>query len=67
VVEAEFVLQIAEAPPGEGIMDLAGVLEACLKLPESSALIVEHLTAAQAPKALRFVAGLAAANGISFG
>ncbi len=48
-------------------MDLAGVLEACLKLPESSALIVEHLTAAQAPKALRFVAGLAAANGISFG
>lgn len=64
VVEAELVLHIAEVPPGDGVLDLAAVLTACRELPESSALIVEHLSAEAAPAALRVVSELATMLGI---
>ena len=65
-VESGFVLHISEAPPGEGIFDLAGVLQACRSLPDTSALIVEHLTEDQIVAALAYVAAVARDSGLAF-
>jgi sugar phosphate isomerase/epimerase len=65
-VENGFVLHIAEAPPGRGIFDLAGVLEACRSLPNSGAVIVEHLTEDQIAEAVAYVASLGRDIGFEF-
>jgi sugar phosphate isomerase/epimerase len=64
VVEPDLVLKIAEVPPGQGIMDLDGVLESCRHLPEDSSLIVEHFGPQESEAALRYVAELAARHGM---
>jgi sugar phosphate isomerase/epimerase len=64
VVEPDLVLKIAEVPPGQGIMDLDGVLESCRHLPDDSSLIVEHFGPRESEAALRYVAELAARHGM---
>jgi sugar phosphate isomerase/epimerase len=64
VVDPDLVLKIAEVPPGQGIMDLDGVLESCPHLPEDSSLIVEHFGPQESEAALRYVAELAARYGM---
>jgi sugar phosphate isomerase/epimerase len=64
VVEPDLVLKISEAPPGTGIMDLDGVMEACRSLPPESALIVEHFGPEESAAALRHVGELARRHGL---
>jgi sugar phosphate isomerase/epimerase len=64
VVEPELVLHVAEVPPGRGIIDLAAILETCRALPTGSALVIEHISAADAPDSVRHVSKLAAQAGI---
>ena len=64
VIEPDLVLKIAEVPPGQGIMDLDGVIESCRQLPEGSSLIVEHFGPRESEAALRHVGELAARHGL---
>jgi sugar phosphate isomerase/epimerase len=64
VVEPELVLHISEVPPGRGIIDLAAILETCSALPTGSALVIEHISAADTPDSVRHVSNLAAQAGI---
>jgi sugar phosphate isomerase/epimerase len=66
VVEPELVLHLSETAPGTGIMDLAAVLQSCTQLPDSSAVIIEHLDQDAARGAIRSVAQLADSAGIEF-
>jgi sugar phosphate isomerase/epimerase len=53
--DAEFVVHISEAPPGQGLLDLDAYFEVVAHLGEDTALIVEHLPADQAVAAIAYV------------
>ncbi|HEY8284710.1 MAG TPA: sugar phosphate isomerase/epimerase family protein [Chloroflexota bacterium] len=60
----ELVLHLAEAPPGEGLLDYAAFFEVCRVLGNGAALIVEHLNIEQLDPALAFVKAAARRHGI---
>lgn len=65
---ADFVVQIVEVPPGEGLVDLGALLRTCVdSLPPESTLIIEHLEAPLVATALARVRELATAEDIEFG
>jgi sugar phosphate isomerase/epimerase len=53
--DADFVVHISEAPPGEGHLDLDTFFEVVAHLGEDTAVIVEHLPADKALAAIDFV------------
>jgi sugar phosphate isomerase/epimerase len=53
--DAEFVVHISEAPPGQGVLDLDAFFEVVGHLGEDAAVIVEHLPADQALAAIAYV------------
>ncbi len=53
--DADFVVHISEAPPGEGHLDLDAFFEVVAHLGEDTAVIVEHLPEDQALAAIEFV------------
>jgi sugar phosphate isomerase/epimerase len=65
--QPELVLHLAEAPPGTGLLDYTAVFEVCRQLGENTALVVEHLPAAQVPAALAFIRQIAPLHGIELG
>jgi sugar phosphate isomerase/epimerase len=60
----ELVLHLAEAPPGEGMLDYTAFFEVCRTLGDGAALIIEHLAAEQVDAALGFVKDAARRHGI---
>jgi sugar phosphate isomerase/epimerase len=65
VLQADLVLHISEAVPGEGLLDLPSVLGTCSRLlPQPATLIVEHLGPHDAERALAHVRRVAADCGI---
>ena len=60
----ELVLHLDEVPPGTGLLDYDAFFAVCRQLGEGTALVVEHLAAAQVPQALDFVRRTAARQGI---
>jgi sugar phosphate isomerase/epimerase len=61
----ELVLHLAEAPPGQGLLNYAAFFDVCRGLGDGAALIVEHLTVEQMGSALAFVKDAARLHGIS--
>ena len=53
--DAEFVVHISEAPPGEGVLDLDAFFEVVRQLGEDTAVVVEHLPVDQAIAAIAYV------------
>lgn len=53
--DAELVVHISEAPPGQGVLDLDAFFEVVGQLGEDTAVIVEHLPADQALAAIAYV------------
>ncbi|MGX1932875.1 sugar phosphate isomerase/epimerase family protein [Microbacterium resistens] len=64
VVTDEFVCRTLEVPPGDGVLDYDAFFEVVRRLPDESALIVEHLTPEQTAGGVRFVRERALAAGI---
>jgi sugar phosphate isomerase/epimerase len=60
----ELVLHLAEAPPGEGLLDYAAFFDVCRGLGAGAALIVEHLEVEQLSGALAFVKDAARLHGV---
>jgi len=60
----EFVCRMLEVQPGEGVLDYDVFFEVVRRLPDGSALIVEHLTADRSAEGVRHVRELAIAAGI---
>jgi hypothetical protein len=68
VLQPDLVLHIAEAVPGDGLLDLPAMLETCrLLLPQPATLIVEHLGPDDAARAIAHVTRVAAGLGIELG
>jgi sugar phosphate isomerase/epimerase len=65
IVDADLVVHISEAPPGQGFLDLDVFFDVCSRLGEDTAVIVEHLPTDQARAAIQFVKQAASARGIS--
>jgi len=64
-IQAGLVLHIAEAVPGEGLLELPSVLDTCARLlPQPATLIVEHLGPHDAARAIAHVRRVAAECGI---
>lgn len=63
--EPELVLHLTEVAPGLGELDLTTFFSICRRLGDGVAIIVEHLPAAEAAEALRRVARLADASGMT--
>jgi sugar phosphate isomerase/epimerase len=63
-VTDDFVCRILEVPPGEGVLDFDVFFEVVRRLPDESALIVEHLTPEQSAAGVRYVRERALAAGI---
>lgn len=55
VVPATFVVHVAEAPPGEGLMDFDAFFEVCASFGDGAPLIVEHLDADRTEVAIRWL------------
>jgi sugar phosphate isomerase/epimerase len=55
VVPATFVVHVAEAPPGEGLMDFDAFFEVCASFGDGTPLIVEHLDVEGAEAAIRWL------------
>jgi L-ribulose-5-phosphate 3-epimerase len=55
VADPQLVVHISEAPPGAGLLDLDAFFEVVAHLGEDTAVIVEHLPAAQALAAIAYV------------
>jgi sugar phosphate isomerase/epimerase len=53
--DAELVVHISEAPPGQGALDLDVFFDVCQRLGEGAALIVEHLPRSEALAAISYV------------
>jgi sugar phosphate isomerase/epimerase len=66
VIGPDFVVHISEAPPGTGFLDLDAFFEIVRNLGEDTAVIVEHLPADQARKAIEVVKAAATGHGFSF-
>lgn len=64
MVTDEFVCRTLEVPPGEGVLDYDVFFEVVRRLPDGSALIVEHLTPEQSAAGVRYVRQRALAAGI---
>jgi sugar phosphate isomerase/epimerase len=62
----EFVVHLAEVPPGTGELDMAAFYDVCQKLGEGAGVVVEHLELKDVDEALRFAISSAAEHGISF-
>ncbi len=60
----ELVLHLAEAPPGDGLLDYGAFFAVCRTLGDGAALIIEHLTTDQLDPALVFVKDAARRHGI---
>jgi sugar phosphate isomerase/epimerase len=68
VLQPDLVLHIAEAVPGDGLLDLPAMLDTCrLLLPHPATLIVEHLGPDDAARAIAHVTRVAAGLGIELG
>lgn len=65
--QPELVLHLAEAPPGQGLLDYAALCAICHHLDDGAALIVEHLDARLVPPALEFVRRTGEQHGLMFG
>lgn len=63
-VTDEFVCRILEVQPGEGVLDYDAFFEQVRRLPDGSALIVEHLTPERSAEGVRYVRERALAAGI---
>jgi sugar phosphate isomerase/epimerase len=66
VTDADFVVHISEAAPGEGFLDLDAYFEVCTQLGEDTAVIVEHLPADRARAAIDYVKQAAQQRGHTF-
>jgi sugar phosphate isomerase/epimerase len=64
--DAELVVHVSEAPPGQGALDLDVFFEVCQRLGDRAALIVEHLPRDEALAAIGYVKLEAERRGISF-
>ena len=53
--DAELVVHISEAPPGEGLLDMDAFFDVVGRLGQDTAVIVEHLPADQALAAIAYV------------
>jgi sugar phosphate isomerase/epimerase len=60
----ELVLHLAEAPPGEGLLDYDAFFAVCRSLGDGAAMIIEHLTSEQVDRAITFVKGAALRHSI---
>lgn len=58
------MLHISETVPGEGLLDLPSVLDTCCGLPQPAKLIVEHLGADDAVRAIAHVTRVAIDSGV---
>ena len=63
-VTNDFVCRMLEVQPGEGVLDYDALFETVRRLPDGSALIVEHLTADRSAEGVRYVRDRALAAGI---
>ena len=66
VADADFVVHISEAAPGEGFLDLDAYFDVCTQLGEDTAVIVEHLPADKARAAIDYVKQAAKQRGHTF-
>jgi sugar phosphate isomerase/epimerase len=65
VLQADLVLHISEAVPGEGLLDLPSVLGTCSRLlPRPATLVVEHAGPGEVARAIAHVRRVAAEGGI---
>jgi sugar phosphate isomerase/epimerase len=64
--DAEFVVHISEAPPGQGVLDVDTFFEVVGYLGEDTAVIVEHLPADQALAAIAYVKHVAEERHFTF-
>ncbi|MGH2388969.1 MAG: sugar phosphate isomerase/epimerase family protein [Chloroflexota bacterium] len=60
----ELVLHLAEAPPGEGLLDYGAFFDVCRALGGDAALIIEHLSTEHVDAAIAFVKDAARRYGI---
>ena len=63
--DPELVVHIAEAPPGQGLLDVDAFFEIVTHLGEDTAVIVEHLPADQALAAIAYVKKAAEQRGFT--
>jgi len=66
VTDADFVVHISEAAPGQGHLDLDAYFDVVSQLGEDTAVIVEHLPADQALAAIAYVKHAAEQRGFTF-
>jgi sugar phosphate isomerase/epimerase len=66
VADPDLVVHISEAPPGEGMLDLDMFFDVCSRLGNDTAVIVEHLPADEARRAIAYVQQAATERGITF-
>jgi sugar phosphate isomerase/epimerase len=62
----EFVVHLAEVPPGTGVLDMSAYYEVCRRLGPGTGVVVEHLEVDDVEQALEFAQTSAAANGVQF-
>lgn len=66
VVTNDMPLHLAEAAPGEGLLDMEAFFEVCLGLGARTPVVIEHLPSDRADKAIKFVRQQAASHGVEF-
>jgi sugar phosphate isomerase/epimerase len=64
--DAELVVHISEAPPGQGMLDMDSFFDVVRHLGEDTAVIVEHLPAEQALATLQYVKDAAVQRQFTF-
>lgn len=66
IIQPDLVVNIAEAPAGQGVVDLDAIVDSCARhLPDGASIIIEHFGPEESELALEHVTGIAARLGVT--